>query len=72
MIDDRSGGPVPDEGLPAETRRRMIELLAAEFGAARQAAVAGGADPDELAENVDDRRRTVESIPEPDDRDDCR
>lgn len=72
MIDDRSGGPVPDDGLPAETRQRMIELLAAEFGAAWQTAVAGGADPDELAEYVDDRRRTVESIPEPDDRDDCR
>ncbi|WFE22370.1 hypothetical protein O7621_03185 [Solwaraspora sp. WMMD937] len=72
MIDDRSGGPVPDDGLPAETRQRMIELLAAEFGAAWQAAVTGGADLDGLAEYVDDRRRTVESIPEPDDRDDCR
>lgn len=72
MVDDRTGPPMPDDGLPAGTRQQMIELLAAEFSAAWRAALAAGAAPEELAEYVDDRRRTVESIPEPDDRDDCR
>jgi hypothetical protein len=48
--------------MAPEVRDRLRSLIAAELGAAWDAAVAAGADPEELAGIVDERRRRIQSV----------
>jgi hypothetical protein len=63
MADRDTGHHPSTDPMTPEVRDRLCDLIATELGAAWDAAVAAGADPEELAEIVEQRQRRIESAP---------
>jgi hypothetical protein len=61
MADRETSRHVSTDPMTPEVRERLRDLIATELGAAWDAAVAAGADPEKLAEIVDQRQRRIES-----------